>query len=67
MPARSDLADNGLHEHWLPATRAMLAQMPGGRCPYPPGDRPGMRGFDSNGHYVGGEGPAEPPPVTWGA
>ena len=30
----------------------MLRQM-GGRCPYPPGDGPGMPGFDTGGHYVG--------------
>ena len=47
---------NGMHDMWLPKTRHMLAGMPAGRCPYPPGDRPGMIGFDARGHYVGGEG-----------
>ena len=32
---------NGMHSRWLPTTKRMLAEMPGGRCPYPPGDRPG--------------------------
>ena len=45
-----------MHDMWLPKTRHMLAGMPAGRCPYPPGDRPGMIGFDARGHYVGGEG-----------
>ena len=45
---------NGLEPKWLPTTRAMLAAMPDGRCTYPPGDRPGMLGFNSRGHYVGG-------------
>ena len=44
---------NGMHQRFLPTTRRMLAQMPGGRCPYPPGDRPGILGFDKRGHYVG--------------
>jgi len=44
---------NGMEARHLPATRSMLAGMPDGRCPYPPGDRPGMLGFDSHGHYVG--------------
>ena len=43
----------GLDPKYLGATRHMLAQMPDGRCPYPPGDRPGMIGFDGHGHYVG--------------
>jgi hypothetical protein len=33
-----------------------LAQYPGGRCPYPPGDRPGQgfgEGFDAQGHRLG--------------
>ena len=47
---------NGLDHKWLGATRHMLSQMPAGRCPYPPGDRPGMVGFDAHGHYVGGTG-----------
>jgi hypothetical protein len=47
---------NGMKQEWLPTTRAMLAKMPNGRCPYPPGDRPGMIGFNSAGHYVGGPG-----------
>ena len=45
-----------MEDKYKPITRAMLAQMPDGRCPYPPGDRPGMIGFDSYGHYVGGSG-----------
>ena len=40
-------------ETYGPEVRGMLAQMPGGRCPYPPGDRPGILGFDKRGHYVG--------------
>jgi len=32
---------NGMSPSFLPTTRRMLAQMPGGRCPYPPGDRVG--------------------------
>lgn len=44
---------NGMRPSYLTSTRHMLAQMPTGRCPYPPGDRPGMLGFDSRGHYVG--------------
>ena len=43
----------GLAPQFKAATVHMLAQMPGGRCPYPPGDRPGILGFDSRGHYVG--------------
>ena len=38
---------------YKPAIDSMLARMPGGRCPYPPGDGPGMPGFDAGGHYVG--------------
>ena len=45
----------GLAPQFKAATVHMLAQMPGGRCPYPPGDRPGILGFDSRGHYVGTE------------
>ena len=44
---------NGLDQRYLPATKHMLSQMPDGRCPYPPGDRPGMVGFDRRGHYIG--------------
>eukprot|EP00965_Chrysotila_dentata_P148915 4917627-Pleurochrysis_carterae.AAC.8 len=44
---------NGMDTKWLPLTRAMLRRMPGGRCPYPPGDKPGLPGCDRNGHYVG--------------
>ena len=44
---------NGMRPQYLPTTRAMLASMPGGRCPYPPGDVPGMLGFNRRGHYVG--------------
>ena len=51
---------NGMKQEWLPTTRAMLAKMPNGRCPYPPGDRPGMIGFNSAGHYVGGPGTGAP-------
>ena len=32
---------NGMGLEHLLATRRALAQMPEGRCPYPPGDRPG--------------------------
>ena len=32
---------NGMHPRFLPITKQMLAKMPDGRCPYPPGDRPG--------------------------
>lgn len=45
---------NGMDQKWLGATRHMLSKMPAGRCPYPPGDRPGMLGFDTHGHYIGG-------------
>ena len=51
---------NGMHEQYLPATRHMLRHMPDGRCTYPPGDVPGMIGFNSNGHYVGGGGTGAP-------
>ena len=51
---------NGMRSEYLGATRAMLAKMPGGRCPYPPGDRPGMPGFDTKGHFV-----KACPPLTW--
>jgi len=45
---------NGMDPKWLGATRHMLAGMPGGRCPYPPGDRPGMPGIPRpHGHYIG--------------
>lgn len=44
---------NGLDPKYLGATKHMLSMMPGGRCPYPPGDVPGMLGFDARGHYVG--------------
>ena len=47
---------NGLDPKWRGACDAMLRGMPNGRCPYPPGDRPGMLGFNSRGHYVGGNG-----------
>ena len=45
---------NGFDPRFRGLANAMLAKMPDGRCPYPPGDRPGMSGFDSRGHYVGG-------------
>ena len=49
---------NGLEPKHLPAARSMLAKMPAGRCPYPPGDVPGPGpGFDKNGHYVGSASP----------
>jgi len=48
---------NGMRSEYLPITRAMLSKMPGGRCTYPPGDVPGMLGFDRNGQYVGGDRP----------
>lgn len=45
---------NGMRQDFLSTTRAMLANMPDGRCPYPPGDRPGQGpGFDSHGHWTG--------------
>ena len=48
---------NGMDtDKWQGQTKAMLESMPGGRCPYPPGDRPGMLGFDRGGHYMGGSG-----------
>ena len=43
----------GMDPQFKAATQWMLSQMPGGRCPYPPGDRPGILGFDKRGHYVG--------------
>ena len=45
---------NGMRPEYLPVTRHMLSQMPDGRCPYPPGDRPGMLGFDSRGRTASG-------------
>ena len=40
--------------------KSTLAQMPDGRCPYPPGDVPGPgRGFDRNDHWVGVGAPTE--------
>ena len=51
---------NGMRQEYLPTTRAMLKQMPGGRCPYPPGDKPGMPGMDRHGHYV-----KTCPELTW--
>lgn len=30
---------NGMHPKWLPMTKRMLGQMPGGRCPYPSGEK----------------------------
>lgn len=44
---------NGMRPQYLPTTKHMLSGMPDGRCPYPPGNVPGMLGFDSRGHYVG--------------
>ena len=45
---------NGFDPRFKPAADAMLAKMPNGRCPYPPGDRPGGGpGFDARGHWVG--------------
>ena len=45
---------NGMKPSFLGAARAMMAKMPDGRCPYPPGDVPGPgAGFDARGHYVG--------------
>jgi len=47
---------NGMKQDHLGTTRAMLAKMPAGRCPYPPGDVPGPGpGFNCRGHYVGGD------------
>eukprot|EP00966_Prymnesium_polylepis_P237503 5493035-Prymnesium_polylepis.1 len=45
---------NGMDPKWLGITRHMLAGMPDGRCPYPPGDRVGMPGIPApDGHYIG--------------
>ena len=44
-----------MDQRFLGAARSMLSKMPDGRCTYPPGDKPGMLGFDKRGHYVGGE------------
>ena len=45
---------NGLSPAFKPIADAMLAKMPGGRCPYPPLDVPGPGpGFDRVGHWVG--------------
>ena len=44
---------NGMSSSFLPLTKHMLSQMPGGRCPYPPGDVPGLPGLDRYGHWVG--------------
>ena len=44
----------GVLPEYKPAMQAMLARMPDGRCPYPPGDRPGGGpGLDADGHWVG--------------
>ena len=56
---------NGMDPRWLGHTRHMLDGMPAGRCPYPPGDRPGMVGFNGNGHYVGGSGTGAPSRGSW--
>ena len=42
---------NGLKPEYLGAATHMLAGMPAGRCPYPPGDVPDMPGLDKGGHY----------------
>ena len=57
---------NGMKQEYLPRTRGMLSKMPDGRCPYPPGDRPGMIGFNSLGHYDGGTGTGANAPRAWG-
>lgn len=45
---------NGMSPDYKQAAQSMLKSMPGGRCPYPPGNEPGPGpGFDSRGHYVG--------------
>jgi hypothetical protein len=44
---------NGMLPAFRPAAQAMLATMPDGRCPYPPGDQPGVPGFDRRGHWLG--------------
>lgn len=44
---------NGLKDVYQSSAKHMLSQMPDGRCPYPPGDRPDMPGLDRNGHYCG--------------
>ena len=51
---------NGIRQEYLSSTRAMLSQMPDGRCPYPPGDRPGMPGMTRDGHFA-----KACPPLTW--
>ena len=44
----------GVLPEYKPAMERMLSQMPDGRCPYPPGDRPGGgTGLDQDGHWVG--------------
>jgi hypothetical protein len=45
---------NGMSPSFLPTTRRMLSQMPGGRCPYPTGDTiGGGKGYDRRGNWVG--------------
>jgi len=44
---------NGMKPEYVPLANMMLAGMPNGRCPYPPGDQQGMPGFDRWGHWVG--------------
>ena len=51
---------NGMEDKWLGHTKSMLSKMPAGRCPYPPGDRPGMPGMTKYGHYE-----KTCPPLTW--
>ena len=44
----------GLDPVYLNDTRRMLATMPHGRCPWPPGDVPGPGpGFNAEGHWIG--------------
>tara|TARA_B100000524_G_scaffold344764_1_gene242466 strand:+ start:205 stop:2913 length:2709 start_codon:yes stop_codon:yes gene_type:complete len=44
----------GIRQQYFPIIKSMLAEMPDGRCPYPPGDVPGQGpGFDSLGHWIG--------------
>ena len=44
---------NGMDPRYKGAAEKMLAKMPGGRCPYPPGDQPGQWAGDKKcrGHW----------------
>ena len=44
----------GMDPKFQGAVNHMLGMMPGHRCPYPPGDRPGGgAGLDRDGHWIG--------------